>query len=602
MATNLGLFDTELRGESWFDPDLLSASWFSPSLLVTAETTFPVPVLTNITPDTIVAGSGDVFMVLTGADFVAESVARWNAEEFVPSFFSATELHFTIPADHVAVSTSAFISVLTPAPGGGISAAHLFIVTPALPPPPPSPLDPAGTAAAALAAAAATMRTVADELDRIQTRLHDDGTLWPRAELLRAWQDGYRELLIRTLGTRRWRAVELPPRHSYAISQEWEDRYTSGGTVRACTRAAVGRRVMLTWEAEHLGSVTPSAQRAGVTHLWELAHTLTDRHYRIGLPRAHQRLLQVRWNDRRLSPLVVRELDELDDDWFVRAGEPRWWTGGAGRVPSVEVYEITSLDAPAWAQIGLYGLPRHFETGAGRTYAVTQTPNPPSWGWAYTTRGEAHAMENVVWRTWLPGGGLRITIAATTSAFLGWFGTQPWEADFLDGVPLRAGVVQPTVAWEHLHGAAWVVLGLGTIRQMVSPDRQYYAHAYDVQTDGLMGRVTRWSGSQGALSLLEVVGPDVTIDETVVPQLIPRPLLKYVRYYVWARAFGRPGEGHSSILADHYGRRFARGVTALARFHDVAHRDHVYIRGAAASAPVRPARVSLPPEFPAVLR
>lgn len=434
------------------------------------------------------------------------------------------------------------------------------------------------------------------DLDSTQRRLHDTGKLWPRAELLRAWNDGYREMLAHTQAVRRWRTYDLPPRHTYAVTRDWEDRHVSAGTVRVCTRAVHHYRAMLTWEVEFLGGVTPTAGVAGVTQLWELAYAPTDRHYRLGLPRAHQRLLQVRWDHRRLSPITVRELDTLDTNWFTQAGEPQWWTTGTGRRPAVEIYELLSTYAQSWYQDGLHGLPRLFESDADRTYTVTIVPFYPGLGWAYTTSGESEVMRL---NPLLPGGGVRITFAA---ALVGWFGTQPWEMDQIDGLTtFRLGGTAGSYVWEGEDGADLIALGLGSIRRITSTERQYLPQAYDPQTDGMLGRVTAWGSTDGALAILESVLPDVQLSEDATPQLLPPQLFKYIRYYVWAHAFARAGEGRNALLADHYGRRFLRGLATFRRLANLTTADRTYVREPAEIATrVRPARVSLPPEFPAV--
>jgi len=66
------------------------------------------------------------------------------------------------------------------------------------------------------------MPLVETDLDKVQSRLHDDGTLWPRAELLRYYNDGYRQLLARSKCTRRLHSMDVPGRVAYAGVYEWE--------------------------------------------------------------------------------------------------------------------------------------------------------------------------------------------------------------------------------------------------------------------------------------------------------------------------------------------------------------------------------------------
>jgi hypothetical protein len=98
------------------------------------------------------------------------------------------------------------------------------------------------------------------------------------------------------------------------------------------------------------------------------------------------------------------------------------------------------------------------------------------------------------------------------------------------------------------------------------------------------------------------VTPDLDVQEDDTPALIPAPMQKYLRFFVLSRAFGRPGEGRNPILADHYDRRFQRGVKLLQRFGDVARKDRQFQREQGSGSVTRPARVRLPAEFPSVWR
>ena len=524
------------------------------------------------------------------------------------------------------------------------------------------------------------MPTVTSDLARVQARLHDGGALWPRAELLRWYGDGYRELLALSKAVRRYRLMDLPGRHSYGLTYEWEDRHTTG-TVRKPFRTmlAGARQGTTLWESESLAGVTPAAALAGYTQDWERAFIGdTDRHYRFSFPKNHERVYRLMWSERVLLPVSVRELDEDDDAWQARIGEPRWWTTGTGRIPSVELYEIVDSYNQQYA-LEQYeaGTPRQF---TGRTYAIAI--GTASNAYAYTTSGDAdaltvtdtpfvpasaycHSWESTALRhlpgynftinltmapnitrvavhpweigehglaadsatpgrrgmfpwerldpaksyesqTFLPSTrpaitqpGARITTAAATPA--NGFGTQVWEAEHLDGkTTFTTGKAQACFPWESQHGAASLTLGLGVIRSLTSPDRQYLGVASDPGPMPMLGTIRDWRSSADSLAVVEVIVPDAPLLEASVPALLPGPLQKYLRYYVLARTFGRAGEGHSTILADHYQRRFLRGVALFMRLADVAHRDRVFQREMVTPPSRRIARVSLPSEFPAV--
>jgi hypothetical protein len=89
-------------------------------------------------------------LTVTGSSFVSSSTVRWNGGSRTTTFVSATQLTATIlAADIASISGSsvmtprtAKITVFTPAPGGGISSALSFTVTPVNPVPRLSTLAP----------------------------------------------------------------------------------------------------------------------------------------------------------------------------------------------------------------------------------------------------------------------------------------------------------------------------------------------------------------------------------------------------------------------------------------------------------------------------
>ena len=60
------------------------------------------------------------------------------------------------------------------------------------------------------------MPTVETDLDKVQARLHDSGTLWPRTELLRFYNDGYKQLVARSKATQRFFVHDVPGRVTFA--------------------------------------------------------------------------------------------------------------------------------------------------------------------------------------------------------------------------------------------------------------------------------------------------------------------------------------------------------------------------------------------------
>ncbi len=111
------------------------------------------------------------------------------------------------------------------------------------------------------------------------------------------------------------------------------------------------------------------------------------------------------------------------------------------------------------------------------------------------------------------------------------------------------------------------------------------------------GRLTEWRSSTDSIFVIEVVLPDVEIGEDDAPILIPAGMRKYLRYFTLGRAFARAGEGRQPMLADHYARRFARGVEFFRALSQLAARDRQFQREPADPAQRRVPLVRLPSEY-----
>ncbi|MGH9842948.1 MAG: Kelch repeat-containing protein [Blastocatellia bacterium] len=83
----------------------------------------PAPMLTSLSPSSVVAGGATFTLVLTGANFITGSVVRWNGGERATTFVSSTQLNATITASDIASAGASSITVFNPAPGGGESGA-----------------------------------------------------------------------------------------------------------------------------------------------------------------------------------------------------------------------------------------------------------------------------------------------------------------------------------------------------------------------------------------------------------------------------------------------------------------------------------------------
>jgi subtilisin len=88
----------------------------------------PSPKLVSLTPSGAMTGAAGVTLVANGSSFVAASVVRWNGADRPTTFVSSTQLSAAIPATDLAASGTAQVTVFSPAPGGGTSAALPFTI------------------------------------------------------------------------------------------------------------------------------------------------------------------------------------------------------------------------------------------------------------------------------------------------------------------------------------------------------------------------------------------------------------------------------------------------------------------------------------------
>src|SRR5437867_5284382 len=185
---------------------------------------------------------------------------------------------------------------------------------------------------------------ISSQITRIREQLHDStGMLWNDAELLRWFNDAYREFLVQTRCVRRLTLIDVPPRYAYTHCYEWESRHTANGPARMMLFLGRNAHVSctMTWEVAQVEGTTVAVGRTGVTQDWERSYvTDVDQHFVYALPHNRDVILRVAWNHRLQLPTTVRELDELDTGWMRLVGEPHWWTGGTGRINSVELFEI----------------------------------------------------------------------------------------------------------------------------------------------------------------------------------------------------------------------------------------------------------------------
>jgi hypothetical protein len=93
----------------------------------------PVPTLTSLNPASVIVGSAAFPLTVNGSGFVPSSIVQWNGTPRATTFVSSTSLQAAITAADVAATGIESITVVTPTPGGGTSAAVNFMVDNPLP-------------------------------------------------------------------------------------------------------------------------------------------------------------------------------------------------------------------------------------------------------------------------------------------------------------------------------------------------------------------------------------------------------------------------------------------------------------------------------------
>src|SRR5207245_950531 len=94
----------------------------------TTTATNPAPTLSSISPTNAVAGTAAFTLTATGTNFAITSVVRWNGTNRTTTFVSSTQLQAQITAADIATAGTAPVTVFSPTPGGGTSAARTFTI------------------------------------------------------------------------------------------------------------------------------------------------------------------------------------------------------------------------------------------------------------------------------------------------------------------------------------------------------------------------------------------------------------------------------------------------------------------------------------------
>jgi uncharacterized repeat protein (TIGR01451 family) len=86
----------------------------------------PVPALSNISPNSSVVGSPGFTLTVFGSNFVPSSLVLWNELPRPTTFVNNSQLTASIPAKDIQTLGNNKVTVFSPAPGGGESAATAF--------------------------------------------------------------------------------------------------------------------------------------------------------------------------------------------------------------------------------------------------------------------------------------------------------------------------------------------------------------------------------------------------------------------------------------------------------------------------------------------
>jgi hypothetical protein len=103
------------------------------SAAITFTINDPLPTLGLLSPTTANAGGAAFTLTLTGTNFLAGTIVKWNGVALATTVVSGTQLTVVVPAIDIAAGGTAAVTVLNPAPGGGTSAPITFTINDPLP-------------------------------------------------------------------------------------------------------------------------------------------------------------------------------------------------------------------------------------------------------------------------------------------------------------------------------------------------------------------------------------------------------------------------------------------------------------------------------------
>ena len=88
----------------------------------------PVPFLDEVSPPSSTAGSASVNLTVYGSGFTSGSTVDWNGSALATTYVSSHSLQTTVPASLLTQAGTARVTIVSPAPGGGVSHVYFFSV------------------------------------------------------------------------------------------------------------------------------------------------------------------------------------------------------------------------------------------------------------------------------------------------------------------------------------------------------------------------------------------------------------------------------------------------------------------------------------------
>jgi hypothetical protein len=88
----------------------------------------PKPAITSLSPPSATHGGAGFTLTVNGTGFISSSVVDWAGSPRATTYVSSTEVTATITAADIAKAGTFKVTVTTPVPGGGTSAAKTFTV------------------------------------------------------------------------------------------------------------------------------------------------------------------------------------------------------------------------------------------------------------------------------------------------------------------------------------------------------------------------------------------------------------------------------------------------------------------------------------------